>query len=116
LPRSAGGDDTVAIQEEDGRGAPDVKSANQVQVAFGVYLDMSDARNDLGDLAEHPARRAAWLAERRRKLQEGGPLPQLRTDVIGMNPVAGGHRSVLSSPAAQQDADRRGHDERRHED
>jgi len=87
-------------------------------MTLGVHLDMTHARNDLGYLTEHPSGRAARLAERRRELQERGPLPQLRPDVGRSDPVTGCNHPVLPRSTSKQDAgegrDHQGHDQNEH--
>ena len=52
------------------------EAADQLEVVLGVDLDVGHARDQVGDLAQHPAGGPARRAERRGELQQRGPLAQ----------------------------------------
>jgi hypothetical protein len=91
LPDRPADDRPVGVEDEHGRRPDDAEGPDQLQVLFGVDLDVAHARNHARHSGEHPTRGATGLTEGGGELDQGRPFPQgraelRRTEVPGVAP------------------------------
>jgi hypothetical protein len=75
----------VPVRSEDKRrrGSPHIESPDQVKPRLGINLDVIDPVDHTRHVSQYLSGRAAWRAERRRKLDEGGSGAQGGAEIRG---------------------------------
>jgi hypothetical protein len=88
LAGGTGHDHAVGIQDERGGRTHDTEPAYEIEVVFGIQLDVTNPRHHGRHLAKHAAGRPAWCTERAGELEQRRRLTERLGDVAAADRFA----------------------------
>src|SRR5713101_6457172 len=104
----------VWVEDEGGRGPPDIQPADQVEPGLGIDFHVRDTIHHAGDIAQDLSGRAARSAEGRGELHQSRPVAERGTKVGMRQPghrlgavSRGGPDPAVARPPAESERSRR---------
>lgn len=94
LPAATAHDPAVSGKHQHGGRAQNVQLADQIEVRFGVNVEMSNTLRHRGHISQDPASRPARRAKGRRELEQRGPLAKRVAELLTAKPLLARHNRI----------------------